>query len=81
MTAVSLGWPVAGHQPVVGRHSIGSTMLGGQMYGTHLSCSCGGLRRVTVSNEAPSRGGRADAGRAYRAHLVAAALIRMWPGR
>ena len=54
-------------------------MSGGRTYGTTLSCSCGweprpGERyrdqRRSVSNDPPSRGGRAAANDAYRAHVA-----------
>lgn len=79
---VSIGRPLPGHYPIVGRrHSGGGRQGYGRRYQTTLRCECGWLPGFTglaegrytnqpdvASNSAPSQGGRAAAQRAYRAH-------------
>lgn len=67
----SLGRPAPGHEPRVGRTSIGMTPTRPTrpVYGTTLTCQCGWIAG-RVSNDAPSRGGRVAANAAYRAHLL-----------
>lgn len=66
----SLGRPLPGHYPEVGRIQIGRTPVAPArpLYGTTLRCSCG-ERFGKVANEAPSRGGRTKANARYREHV------------
>lgn len=71
----SLGRPHPNHSPHIGTYRRGFTHHAwgnGESRGTTLSCSCGwkpkGHGRVSTSP--PSRGGRADANAAYRAHVA-----------
>ncbi len=67
----SLGNPLPGHAPDVGRTMLGlsPTSPARPVYGTTLWCSCREIGRRTVSNEAPSLGGRVAAQAEYRAHV------------
>lgn len=76
MTIYSLSRPLEGHEPIVGRIPLGRTWAGGRTYGTTLRCSCGwvpwpdqGINKAKVTNEAPSKGGRAYANAAYKRHV------------
>jgi hypothetical protein len=68
MTRYTLESPAPGHRPTVGRRRTGTTMAGGQTYGTTLQCSCG-WSPGKISNAAPSAGGKAAARDHYREHL------------
>ena len=65
--AYSLGRPHPDHKPHIGRKYLGSSRLGGKLYGTLLWCSCG--FHAKVSNFAPSVGGRSVAQDQYQEHL------------
>lgn len=69
MKRYTINNPHPDHIPVVGRIQTGLSWSNGQMYGTTLRCSCP-VAFGKVSNEAPSRGGRAVAQRVYRTHLM-----------
>jgi len=79
----SIGRPLPGHYPEVGRRPSGITMRNGRRYKTTLRCSCGWLPGYVIlaagrhtsqpevaSNRAPSQGGRTDAQDDYRAHVA-----------
>ena len=75
MASPTLNRPHPEHQPSVGRIALGRTWNGGQTYGTTLRCSCGHRfgaphDRNKVSNEAPSKGGRAYAQSVYQRHVA-----------
>lgn len=76
MRRYTLTNPHPEHYPRVGRKSIGLTSIQPQrpLYGTTLRCSCGwrpkSFSGAKVSNRAPSKGGRVDALKQYREHLL-----------